>query len=198
MQQVGYPDKYIYDFTWAQLQTINFASYLHTAKAEYPITLAEFISRYKDQCSLQIEIKHHDLENPLSAHIKVQRCLDCIGDTQNSNIVISSFSLECLQYAQQLGTQIPLIYTFKNKHHLIDVKNCLNRHRFIAGVCYPIDTLNTALIQFLRNTHKIVAAYTCNTHQQIQKALDLKVDILLTDDIAMALKIRDATVKLSR
>jgi glycerophosphoryl diester phosphodiesterase len=45
-------------------------------------------------------------------------------------------------------------------------------------------------MQWLHSSHKWVATYTCNTTHDIQKALALKVDILLTDELTLAFKIR--------
>ena len=190
MEEQGYPDKHICDFTFAQLKKINFSSNSHSIKAEGLITLGEFINSYRDQCKLLIEIKHRDWEDTLSSQIKVRQCLSIIGETYNSGIIISSFTLECLEYAHKLGTRIPLIYTFRNNHSLIDVKNSLKRYSFLNGICHPILTLDSALMDFLHSSNKLVIAYPCNSPHDIQKALDFRVDILITNDPETALRMR--------
>ena len=191
MTELGYSESHICDFTFEQLNQINFADSCPTANHEGPIRLAEFISSYRDSCKLQIEIKHRDWEDYLSAQIKVQQCLEFIGDAKNNEVILSSFTEECLEYAYQLDTRIPLIYAFRNTHSFSDVKNYLDRYPFVDGVCHPIATLDEALTSCLQNSNKQVLAYTCNRSDDIRKALDLKVDILITDDPALAIKMRD-------
>jgi glycerophosphoryl diester phosphodiesterase len=190
LTEQGYPNHHICDFTFAQLKKLNFACTSPSACTEPPITLEEFINRYKGQCKLHIEIKHRDWEDSLSAQLKIQHCLDLLGKTQNNDIIISSFNLECLEYAHQSGTQIPLFYAFRKHQGFLDIKNSLDRSHFINGVCCPIQTLSPTLMQWLHSSHKWVATYTCNTTHDIQKALALKVDILLTDELTLAFKIR--------
>ena len=38
--------------------------------------------------------------------------------------------------------------------------------------------------------NKLIVTYTCNTQQEIQKALDLEVDVLISDDPVKALQMR--------
>jgi glycerophosphoryl diester phosphodiesterase len=190
MEQLGYPNNHLCDFTFAQLEQINFSSYYHSVKAEGPITLKEFINSYRDKCRLIIEIKHRDWEETSSAQIIIQQCLEIIGETQNNDIVISSFTIECLEYAHQLGARIPLIYNIRDTHNFFNIKNILARYSFLNGVCIPIHTLDIALMHFLRNANKLILTYGYNTHRDINKALDLKVDILIIDDVETALKKR--------
>lgn len=190
MDQLGYPNNHVCDFTFTQLEQLNFSSYCQSVNAEGPITLKEFINSYRNKSRLLIEIKHRAWEDTSSAQIKIRQCLDIIGKTQSNGIVISSFSIICLEYAHQLSTQIPLIYNFRDAHSFFDVKNILARYSFLNGVCLPIHTLDTSLMHFLRNANKLVLIYGDKTHRDINKALYFKVDILITDDLETALKKR--------
>ncbi len=193
LDKLGYPDKHIDDFTYEELKQLNFSQYFSSAKKEGVITLKEFVSAYKDKCKLQIEIKHRDWENTEAYQIKIQQCLDIIGTDTSTNldIIISSFHLGCLKYANRLGSTIPLFYTFKETHSIDEAKNTLSKNKFLAGICHPITTLNENLVHFLRDQNKLILTYTCNTQQEIQKALDLDVDVLITDNPEKALKMRN-------
>ncbi len=193
LDKLAYPNQHICDFTYDELKQLNFSHYFAGAKREGVITLHEFITRYKNKCKLQIEIKHRDWENIEAYQIKIQQCLNIIGTnrSKNLNIIISSFNLDCLQYAHQLGTNIPLFYTFKETHRIDEVKSTQSKNKFLAGICHPIATLNKNLVYFLRDQNKLILTYTCNTQQEIQKALDLEVDVLITDEPATALQMRN-------
>ena len=54
----------------------------------------------------------------------------------------------------------------------------------------PIEILNDAIIQLLHLHGKGIATYTCNDDAQIRKALDMEVDILITDYPQKALQLR--------
>ena len=95
-----------------------------------------------------------------------------------------------MQYANQQGTDIPLVYAFREFLTHSDVKNRVNQNKFLAGICHPISTLNTDLVAFLHERNRLIVTYTCNTQEEIQKALDLEVDILITDNPAKALRLR--------
>lgn len=190
LDKLGYPDKRIDDFTYEQLKQLNFAGCFTGAKPEEVFSLQEFVDQYRNRCKLQIEIKNRDWEDTQRHQIKMQQCLEILGSSTNLDVFISSFNLPCLQYAHQLGTDIPLVYAFRDIHNISHVKHIFNKNKFLAGACHPISTLNNGLIQFLRDHDKLIVTYTCNTQLEIQKALDLEVDILITDDPEKALRMR--------
>ncbi|MCF6251375.1 MAG: glycerophosphodiester phosphodiesterase [Methylococcaceae bacterium] len=191
LDKLGYPGKRIDDFNYEQLKQINFAAYFNGAEAEVVLCLQEFVDQYRDRCKLQIEIKNRDWEDTQRHQLKMQQCLQIIGSSKNWDVFISSFNLNCLQYANQLGTKIPLVLAFKDSDSLSEVKKNFNKNNFLAGACHPISTLNTELVSFMRDHNKLIVTYTCNTQQEIKKALSLEVDILITDDPAKALLLRD-------
>jgi len=68
----------------------------------------------------------------------------------------------------------------------------MNEYSFLAGFCLPIDIHNESIAKLLREQGKGVGVYTCNSEQEIQKALDLNVNILITDYPQLALQLRDS------
>ena len=68
----------------------------------------------------------------------------------------------------------------------------MNDYSFLAGFCLPIDIHNESIARLLRDNCKGVGVYTCNSVEEIQKALDLKVNILITDYPQLALQMRDS------
>ncbi len=191
MDRLGYAGQHISDFTLAQLKTINFLTGFSGTGFEGVLTLEEFLRTYRDQCKLQIEIKHRDWEDQKSCQIKVQQCLDLIGESINLDIIISSFSLVPLEYAHKLGSKIPLFLAFKESDTGSYVENILENNKFLAGICHPISTLNASLVNSLHIQNKLILTYTGNTAEEIKKALDLEVDGLISDYPNKALKMRD-------
>lgn len=190
LDKLGYPEQHIDDFTFAELKQLNFALHFKNAAQESVLSLKEFVKQYRNRCRLQIEIKNYAWEAPHRHQIKIRQCLEILKSSQNLDVFISSFNLDCLQYAAQLNTEIPLVYAFEDSSTVSQVKKICHHQPFLSGYCLPINLLNPALVDFLRARHQLIVTYTCNTQQAIQKALTLKVDILITDDPKKALQMR--------
>ena len=62
---------------------------------------------------------------------------------------------------------------------------------FLHGLCLPIATLDDAMVGLLRGQDKYIAVYTCNSDAEINLALELGVDILISDVPQKALQMRD-------
>ena len=191
--KVGLPDKHIDDFDYAQLQAMNFAAHFSSgSKAEGIMTLRQFLDAYRKRCRLLIEIKNREWE-PLSRHeIKVRQTLEMIGADADDAIMVSSFNLASLVYAQQHRPGFPLVYNFEDDQTFADAQHVLAEHPFLHGLCLPIATLNGAMVKLLRGYGKCIAVYTCNSDEEINKALHLNVDILISDVPQKALHMRDA------
>lgn len=190
LEKLGYPENHIDDFTYEELEQINFSAWFKGDDWESVLSLKEFVDHYRKRCKLQIEIKNRDWEDSDRHQIKMQQCLKILGTSKNFDVFISSFNLDCLQYANRFGTKIPLVYASKETYETVDVINTVGKHSFLYGICHPINTLSEELVVFLNDHNKLIVTYTCNTDQEINKALDLQVDILITDDPARALQIR--------
>ena len=197
--KIGMSDKHIDDFDYAQLKALNFPQ----TGSEGIMPLRTFLSDYRQCCRLLIEVKNRDWE-PVSRHeIKMQQVLDLIGpgpgsdseDQINERIMVSSFNLPSLIYAHRYRSQphhVPLIFNLDDHHTENDVRQSLKECAFLYGFCLPIAMLNQSLVDLLRRENKCVAVYTCNTDDDINKALRLGVDILISDVPHKALENRKA------
>ena len=110
-----------------------------------------------------------------------------IGDT----IMASSFNLHSLVYAHQRAPEFPLVYNFETDQTFSDAQRVLDEQSFLHGLCLPKESLNDAMVKLLRDHGKCIAVYTCNSDAEINKALGLGVDILISDVPQKALQIRD-------
>ena len=182
--RLGLPDNHIDDFDFVQLQAMS--------KVADIMTLRDFIDAYRSHCRLLIEIKNREWEPVVRHEIKVRQTLDMIGATANDTIMVSSFNLASLIYAQKIRPGFPLIYNFETEQTLADARRAFADYPFLHGLCLPIENLNEDMVNLLRNHSKCVAVYTCNSDEEISKALKFGVDILISDVPQKALHIRDA------
>jgi glycerophosphoryl diester phosphodiesterase len=174
------------------------------AKPESMMKLEDFLDAYHKRCRLLIEIKNRDWETPLRHEIKMRQTLEMIGARTsslragernasfpgNDPIMVSSFNLASLVYAHQYAPQFPLIYNFEPEQTLDDARRVLNEQPFLRGLCLPIESLDEPIVTLLRDHNKGIAVYTCNSDEEISRALKLGVDILISDVPQLALAIR--------
>lgn len=189
----GHESKHIDDFNYAQLSSMNFAEHFgHGAPAEGIMRLQDFIDSYRTRCRLLIEIKNRDWEERARHEIKVRQTLDNVGVAQGDAILVSSFDLASLVYAQYYRPGFPLVYNFETDQTLADAERVLQAQPFLHGLCLPIASLDENFVSLLRGQGKSIAVYTCNSDEEIGKALNLGVDILISDLPQKALQMRDA------
>lgn len=190
--KVGLPLKHIDDFNFAQLQKLDFAAHhAATSQSEELMRLDEFIAAYRKRCRLLIEIKNRDWEEKARHQIKVRQTLALAGAADGDVILVSSFNLASLVYAHQCALQFPLVYNLETDQTLEDARQVVAEHSFLHGLCVPIATLDQAMVALLREHRKAIAVYTCNSDEEIGKALSLGVNILISDVPQQALRLRD-------
>ncbi len=192
LDKLGYHGKCIDDFKFEQLAAMDFASYASPRNnAEGAISLTEFIKTYQGRCALDIEIKSREDESQQRLEIKTKQILDIIHSIANDGVFISSFCLPSLVYSHQYAPNVPLYYLLSEFHSYNDIEQFVKEYDFLTGYCLPIDIHNEAIASLLQNNNKCIGVYTPNSVEDIQKALDLKVNILITDEPQLALKMRD-------
>ena len=187
LDRIGLSDKHIDDFDYHQLKAlINPES-----ESEGLMTLQDFLAAYRRRCRLLLEIKNRDWE-PVSRHeLKIRQTLDLVGQNLDQRIIVSSFNLPSLVYAQQYNPALPLVYNFETTQTITDARKLLNTHAFLHGLCLHIASVDQAIVDLLREQQKCIAVYTCNSDSEIKKALQLGVDILISDLPHKALILRD-------
>ncbi len=190
--KLGHPTKHIDNFDYSQLQEMNFAGHFSSsAKPEGIVRLSEFLQAYRKRTRLLLEIKNREWESRVRHEIKVQQALAMVGQMTDDSIMISSFNLDSLVYAQQCRPGFPLVYNFEEEQTVKDAQKVLAAQPFLHGLCLPIASLDDEMVRLLRGSGKSIAVYTCNSDEEINKALALGVDILISDVPQKALWIRD-------
>lgn len=190
--KLGHPAKHVDDFDYSQLRAMNFAAhYAPDAKPEGIVSLQEYLDAYRKRTRLLLEVKNREWESSERQQNKVEQTLALVGQVNDERIIISSFNLDSLIYAQQSRPGFPLVYNFEDEQTLDDAGQVLAAHPFLHGLCLPIATLDAAMVKLLRLQGKRIAVYTCNSDEEINTALGLGVDILISDVPQKALQMRD-------
>lgn len=191
LAKLGLPDKRIDDLDRAQLQVMDFAGHFAGADKEGVMLLDDFVASYRARCRLLLEIKRYPGEPDARQHIKVRETLALAGAPDASHILASSFDLDSLLFARHVAPQFPLVFNLEPEHDAAFAARALDEHAFLHGLCVHIATLDEAMMEVVRARGKSIAVYTCNTDEQIGRALRLGVDVLISDYPQKALGMRD-------
>jgi len=192
--KLGLPVKRIDDFDYAELRAMDFAAHFSPGAApEGIMTLREFIDAYRARCRLLLEIKNRKWEQSARHEAKVRQTLELAGAAADGRILISSFDLNSLIYAHRCAPDFPLVLNLEAEHGADFAYGVLAAQPFLHGLCVHIDTLDEAMVGAVRETGKRIAVYTCNSDEQIGRALALGVDILISDVPQKALQMRAMT-----
>jgi glycerophosphoryl diester phosphodiesterase len=192
LTKLGHPTKHIDDYDFSELQAMDFARHFSAnAKPEGIVGLREYLDAYRKRTRLLLEIKNRDWESRERQESKVLQTLDRVGQVSDDRIIISSFNLESLIFAQKCRPGFPLVCNFEDDQGLLDARQIISGHPFLHGLCLNIATLDAAIVEFLRGQNKSIAVYTCNSDEEINRALKLGVDILISDVPQKALHMRD-------
>jgi glycerophosphoryl diester phosphodiesterase len=187
LNKIGLDDKRIDDFDYPQLQAL-----IHPeSESEGIMTLRDFLAAYRKRCRLLIEVKNRAWESVARHQLKIRQTLDLIDQNPERRITVSSFNLASLDYANQYKPGFPLIYNFETDQTITDARNLLSTHSFLYGLCLPISSVDRAIVDLLRDHGKCIAVYTCNSDAEINKALQLSVDVLISDLPHKALMLRN-------
>jgi glycerophosphoryl diester phosphodiesterase len=192
LDKVGLPKNHIDDFNYRQLKSMQIIG--QPASKEYAgiMSLQAFVDTYRKRCRLLIEIKNREWESILRHEIKVRQTLNIVGPKKNDPILVSSFNLASLIYAHHYRPDIPLIYNLEPENAIAETRYALAAQPFLHGFCVPISDLDDALADLLQAHNKCMAVYTCNSDEEISKALKCGADILISDLPQKAIQMRNA------
>lgn len=188
LDKIGLNDKHIDDFDYLQLRELMLHAFSDTH--QNLMTLQDFLATYRTRCRLLVEIKNRDWESHSRHRLKMRQTLNMIGKNSEHQIIVSSFNLASLVEAHDFQSDFPLMYNTESDQLITDVHKVNVAHPFLHGFCLPIDIIDVEIVGLLRDHHKCIGVYTCNNEMQINKALQLEVDILISDFPEKALDIR--------
>ena len=151
------------------------------------VRLQDYAKIFGDQCSHHLEIKTFHWES--EEHIRTKAKLTGEIASTMDNVYISCNNYMTLQIIRKLYPDL-LLY--------LDIEDDFRSFQLIMGGNFDIDgisigivSLNKSIMEYARHKNKQVVVYTCNTKEHIQKALDLKVDVIITDDVKQAIQMRE-------
>lgn len=197
MDRLGLANKRIDEFDFEALTSLYLpVQFTRGQKDSRLMGLEEFIRHYLPQTRLLIEAKNREWDQASGRHIlKMRRCVDLANQYSNPEnrhrILISSFNLKSLRDTYEYSIEWPLVFNSESISNPSAIQRFFRDNNFISGLCLPIESLNQGIVDTLRDIRKSISTYTCNSDEEILKALHLKVDILISDDPKKAIELRN-------
>lgn len=192
LNKLGWPKKRVDEFDYAQLREKSFARY-HPGSigTERIMSLRDFLIAYRSRCGLLLEVKYRTNEARARWQFRMRQTLELVGTIRDEDILVSSFHLASLVHAHEIAPQFPLVYNLEPKQGVAYARQAIAQNPFLHGLCMHVSRLDEEMVTLLRLREKSVAVYTCNSEEEIDRALRLGVDILITDLPQLALRMRD-------
>lgn len=177
--------KSVSDFSFQQLKKFDWGGWFDKDyRGEDLLTLKETLSRYSKKTRLLIEIKSYRHDRKTRRSIRLcDHVLKLIGQTVPSadrkNIFLLSFDLDLLNYANTQGPHGN--YVLNLREPLALRKEMKQDLTYLHAFCLPIRSLTNGFVGAAHKRGQRVMTYSCNITRQVKKALDLKVDAIMTD-----------------
>jgi glycerophosphoryl diester phosphodiesterase len=188
--KIGHPVRRIQDFDYRELREMELSA---PGKEKTSLmSLSEFIAAYRQRSRLLLEIKNREGEDTIRQQTSVRLTLELAGEAKDHDVIMSSFHVPSLVYANQLKTSIPLVCNCDKDLSVKEAGRLLETQPFLSGLCLHKASLSQDMVDMLRSRDKLIAVYTCNSEREIRHALDVGVDILISDVAQKALQLRDA------
>jgi glycerophosphoryl diester phosphodiesterase len=184
--------KRIFDLTYLQLCELNWGRWYGRSFAQEPLlTLAETLTSYLPRTRLMIEIKSRKPDQSSGRSLELTlKVLEEIKKPQFENylenIFILSFDPKVLKLAHDNAPELKYVLNlsdnaFDPTGHVSIRKNHASDIDLLYGLCVAVKNFSQDLSIFAHCHQKKIMTYSCNTARQVKSALNLNVDVIMTD-----------------
>ncbi len=182
--------KRISDLPLADLRKYDWGSwYALKFRGQRILTLDQLLTVYGSHIKWLVEIKsyrqRHRQERSQVLALKVLKSINrLVPPKQLPNIFILSFDEAILRFAHQVQPNLQYVLNLKKPNKVMNAHQTtapsFNRHLY--GYCISINGLNRPFAQFVQSKSQKLMTYTCNTPRQVEKALAVGIDVIITDN----------------
>lgn len=178
--KLGHPRKRIRDFTLAQLQTMDTGRWFGAVPARL-LTLDEVLEAYARKTRLYLEIKHTERRAIRHRDLAEATARSIARHHRPDGLFVLSFHWKALACIAQLQPQVGCVRNLDNRFGAPMLRRYLVQ---LAGVCINIDRFDSRHKAMLERLNKPLYSYTCDTPEQLQRAQQLGVGSVITNQPA--------------
>jgi glycerophosphoryl diester phosphodiesterase len=174
--------KRIESILFDELSQIDCGSWFSKSfRNERILTFEKTIDMYCKKTRLYVEIKS-DEENSLSeiSRIVTLKVIDTINKrvprNHMKNISVLSFNLKILSFARLKAPGLKYVYNLSGSSLKQE-----SYPPYLNGLCLPVNKLSKSFMDKAQKNGYRVLTYTCNNPEQLKKAMEIGVDVIMTD-----------------
>lgn len=186
LKRINASSKTISDFTFQELNNLDWGIWFSDDyRGERILTLEQVLLSYCLKTHLFIEIKSAPNRNKIQLYDKLPAIVitlvrNIVPAEFITNMYILSFDTNILNLGYDfdpgLNYVINLDAPVVHPEHLgIDMD-------ILHGCCLAYPKLTRKFISFFHSFNKKVMTYSCNNHKSIDRAISIKMDVIMTDD----------------
>ena len=179
--------KRISGLNFCELQALDWGAWFHPDFAGEPVlTLQDALALLNKCPRLMVEIKSHAWDRR-SGHIQrlTQKVISILKSDKNQRlterIFVLSFDPDVLELAHTLAPEFRYVLntSANDARELKDLPHSLTGNLWAVDI--NINKLSNDWVQWVKRRKLHLMAYTCNNSRQVQKALDLGVEAIISD-----------------
>lgn len=170
------------EFTLAELKALDAGSWFDPRfKGERIPTLEEVLNIIGTSALINIEIKdeYYEPANPPDA-IEKQVLGQIMAKGIRSSVLVSSFEMRILDRLRKQDQQLALAFITKNPDNPLLLNHCRNLRLYSYNPWFGV--VNQELVASLHQSGIRVFVFTINQREEFEKALELEVDGVFTDN----------------
>ena len=179
------PHKRLSDYRYDELRKKSWRSFYHgNYITSHIITLDEVLHLYSQQTRLMIEIKSRPWDRLAKRSQRLTTTIikairKRVPESYHKNIFILSFDATVLDFASQVEPNWNYVLNVSESVSVLNTKNfCFDN---LYGVCLSVKKLTREFKDFVTLQQKAIFTYTCNSPKDLNRALSLDVDVIITD-----------------
>jgi len=180
----------IFQYTLSDLRQLDLGSWFSDRHAGCRImTLEEVLKRYYHKALLMIELKSVNGRTKRATGLNslpqrvVAQILEKVPEKYYKNIFLLSFDPILLASAHEL---LPGICCMLNIRGTRMLPSALTKQakEMLWGYCLPFKKVSAGFVKRSHEAGKTVAVYSCNHKFEVLQAMEMGIDVIMTDDPA--------------
>lgn len=183
LKKINQSRKPVSAYSYSELCRMDWGSWFSSRfKGEPVLTLDQVLLNYGSKTQLLVEIKSRGLtEMPPSearlAEVVPARLQALVPDLWRSLPMIVSFNPEVIARAAEYAPQLQYGWNLKTER-----MPPVDRHGYLRALSLPLRKMTRRFVDRCHEGGLTVMTYSCNTVKQAQWALNIGVDVIMTDD----------------
>jgi glycerophosphoryl diester phosphodiesterase len=184
LERIAGTKQRIADLAYADLQRLDWGGWFaDDFRGERVLMLASVLDRYAARTRLLVEIKSFDSDQRSGRSLEITKRVLTLLDRRvpakhDANVLILSFDPRVLAHAGKTTSRWRCVLNIENPPAPLDTHGDFQR---LYACCASVKRLEPSVVETWRSHGKTVMTWSCNAPDDVDLALRLKCDVIMTD-----------------